>query len=112
MADSDNLPAYDDIKEVKESVPHQTSASGQYAVPLIAVSSTSDKQQQHIPSVEYDEVSNGQNKSPQQDNQISGYDEINKNNIKVDGEVSAYMHMYSYLTYISRLESIYPYTIN
>ena len=98
MADSDNLHVhhvYDDIKEAKESVPHQTSASGQYAVPLIAVSSTSDKQQQHIPSVEYyDEVSNSQNKSPQQHNQTSGYDEINENNIKVKPKVHTYTYMH------------------
>ena len=94
MADSDNLHVHHDIKEAKESVPHQASASGQYAVPLIAVSSTSDKQQQYIPSVEYDEVSNSQNKSPQQHNQTSGYDEINENNSKVKPKVHTYTYIH------------------
>ena len=102
LADSDNLHVhhvYDDIKEAKESIPHQTSASGQeYAVSLIAVNNISEKQQQQIPSVEYAKVGNSQNKNPQQYNQTSGYEEINKNNIKVNGEVSVYMHMYSWLT--------------
>ena len=99
MADSDNLHVhhvYDDIKEAKESGPHQASASGQYAVPLIAATSTYDKQQQHIPSVEYDEVSNSQNKSPQQHNQTSGYDEINENSIKVKPKVHTYIHIRMY----------------
>ena len=100
MADSDNLHVhhvYDDIKEAKESVPHQASASGkEYAVPLIAASSTSDKQQQHKPSVEYDEVSNS-NKSPQQHNQTSGYDEINESNIKVKPKVHTYMYIHIHM---------------
>ena len=79
MANSDNLHVhhvYDDIKKPKESVPHQTSASGQeYAIPLKAINNTSEKQQQQVPSVEYAKVGNNQNKSPQQHNQTSGYEE-------------------------------------
>ena len=89
---------YDDIKETKQSVPYQNSTSGQeYAVSLIAVNNMSEQKQQHIPSVEYAEVSNGQNKSPQQHNQTSGYDEINESNSKVKPKVHIhiYTHMYS-----------------
>ena len=113
LADSDNLPVYDDIKKPKEPVPYQTSASGQeYAVPLIAVNNTSEKQQQQIPSVQYAKVGNSQNKSPQQHNQTNGYEEVNKNNIKVNEEVSVYMYTYVQLTYISRFELRYPYIVN
>ena len=105
MVDSDNLHVhhvYDVIKEAKESGPHQTSASGQeYAVPLIAVNNTSEKQQQQVPSVEYAKVDNVQNKSPQQHNQTSGYDEINENKIQVNEKVSV-LYAYVQLTYIHK----------
>ena len=87
-------PVNDDIKKPKESVPHQTSASGQeYAVPLKAISNKSEKQQQQIPLVEYAEADNNQNKSTQQHNLTSAYDEVNDKN-KVSAEVhdkSAYI---------------------
>ena len=46
---------------------------------LKAVSNKTEKQQQQIPLVEYAEVDNSVNKSPQHHNLTSGYDEINEN---------------------------------
>ena len=81
-------PVNDDIKKPKESVPHQTSASGQeYAVPLKTISNKSEKQQQQIPLVEYAEADNSWNKSLQQHNLTSTYDEVN-DKTKVSTEVS------------------------
>ena len=81
-------PVNNDIKKPKESVPYQTLASWQkYAVSLKAISNTSEKQQQQIPLVEYAEADNSWNKSPQQHNLTSTYDEVN-DKTKVSTEVS------------------------
>ena len=72
---------YDQTKEPKQSVPHHTSASGeQYAVSFNAVNSAAEKQQQQqVPLLEYAEIDNNKNKSPQQYNVTSGYDVIKDN---------------------------------
>ena len=82
---------YDQIKEPKQSIPHQCSASGeQYAVSLNAVNSAAEKQQQQqVPLVEYAEIDNNKNKSPQKYNLTSGYDEINDNRNTDSKEVSS-----------------------
>ena len=88
---------YDQIKESsKQSIPHQSSDSGeQYAVSLKAVSNKTEKQQQQqIPLVEYAEVDNSVNKSPQHQNLPSGYDEINESNVTANKEVSGHITMY------------------
>ena len=85
---------YDQIKEPKQSIPHQSSASGeQYAVSLNAVNSAAEKQQQQqqqVPLVEYAEIDNTKSSSPQQYNMTSGYDEINDNKTTDRKEVSLY----------------------
>ena len=93
MAESDQsclFHEYDQIKEAKQSVPCQSSASGeQYAVSLNAVNSAVEKQQQHqVPLVEYAEINNTKNKTPQQYNLSGGYDEINNNKTTDRKEVS------------------------
>ena len=91
---------YDQIKESsKQSIPHQSSDSGeQYAVSLKAVSNKTEKQQQQIPLVEYAELDNSVNKSPQHQNLPSGYDEINESNITANKEVSGQMCIRTYVT--------------
>ena len=81
---------YDQIKKPKQSIPHQTSASGeQYAVSLNAVNSAAEKQQQQqVPLLEYAEIDNKRSSSPQQYSLTSGYDEINDNNSTDRKEVS------------------------
>ena len=81
---------YDQIKEPKQSIPHQTSASGeQYAVSQNAVNSAAEKQrQQQVPLVEYAEIDNNKSSSPQQYNLTSRYDEINDNKTTDRKEVS------------------------
>ena len=81
---------YDQIKKPKQSIPHQTSVSGeQYAVSLKAVNSAAEKQQQQkVQLVEYAEIDNNKNKIPQQYNLTSRYDEINDNKTTDRKEVS------------------------
>ena len=80
MYDSQKNPVYDDVKEPKQSIPHQSSASGElYAVSLKAVSKTSE---QKVPLVEYAEV-DSTSKSPQ----LHYYDEIQENSNKANAEV-------------------------
>ena len=81
---------YDQIKKPKQSIPHQTSASGeQYDVSLNAVNSAAEKQQQQqVPLLEYAEIDNKRSSSPQQYSLTSGYDEINDNNSTDRKEVS------------------------
>ena len=108
MAESDQSclnHEYDQIKEPKQSVPHQTSASGeQYAVSLNAVNSAAEKQQQQqqqVPLVEYAEIDNNKNNSPQQYNLNSGYDEINDDKSTDRKEVSlrnCLFKLYNYVT--------------
>ena len=81
---------YDQIKEPKESIPHQSSDSGeQYAVSLKAVGNKSEKQQQQLPLVEYAEIDNSKNKSPQHQNLPSGY-EFSENITTANKEVSGH----------------------
>ena len=83
---------YDQIKEPKQFIPHQTSASGeQYAVSLNAVNNTAENQQKQAPLVEYAEIDNNKNKTPQQHNLTSGYDEINDNRNTDSKEVSLHV---------------------
>ena len=71
---------YDDVKEPEQSIPHQSSASGElYAVSLKAARETSE---QKVPLVEYAELDNT-NKNPQS----HYYSEINENSNKANVEV-------------------------
>ena len=83
---------YDQIKEPQQSIPHHTSASGeQHAVSFNAVNSAAEKQQQQqIPLVEYAEIDNNKNNSPQQYNVTDGYDEIKDNGNTDSKEVSVH----------------------
>ena len=106
MAESDQSclnHEYDQIKEPKQSVPHQTSASGeQYAVSLNAVNSAAEKQQQQqVPLVEYAEIDNNKNNSPQQYNLTSGYDEINDNKSTDRKEVSLCNYLFKLYNYVN-----------
>ena len=106
MAESDQSclnHEYDQIKEPKQSVPHQTSASGeQYAVSLNAINSAAEKQQQQqVPLVEYAEIDNNKNKSPQQYNLTSGYDEINDNKSTDRKEVSLRNYLFKLYNYVN-----------
>lgn len=74
---------YDHLSKPQESVPHYADA-----VSFKTFTNTSEKQQQHIPLVEYAEVDYSMNKSPQQVNLTNGYDEINESKIEVNTEVS------------------------
>ena len=86
---------YDDVKEAKESIPHQSSDNGElYAVSLNAVSNKSEKQQQQIPLMEYAEIDNSANQSPQHHNLPSGYDVINDSNINTGVSVQNCVHTY------------------
>ena len=92
MAESDQSclnHEYHQIKEPKQSIPHQTLASGeQYAVSLNTVNSAAEKQQQQeVPLVEYAEIDNNKNKSY---NLTSGYDVINDNRNTDSKEVSVH----------------------
>ena len=106
MAESDKSclnHEYDQIKEPKQSVPCQSSASEeQYAVSLNAVNSAAEKQQQQqVPLVEYAEIDNNKNNSPQQYNLTSGYDEINDDKSTDRKEVSlrnCLFKLYNYVT--------------
>ena len=106
MAESDQSclnHEYDQIKEPKLSVPHQASASEeQYAVSLNAVNSAAEKQQQQqVPLVEYAEIDNNKNNSPQQYNLTSGYDEINDDKSTDRKKVSlrnCLFKLYNYVT--------------
>ena len=96
LAQSHITHEYYQIKESKQSIPHQIAANGEeYAVSSKAVGNASEKQQQQQqqPLVEYAEVDNSKNKSPQQHNIPSGY-EINENIIIANKEVSVYVHTY------------------
>ena len=78
---------YYQIKESKQSIPHQLAANGeQYAVSTKVVCDGSDKQKQQQ-VVEYAEVDKSKNKHPQQCNLPSEY-EINENFIIANKEVS------------------------
>ena len=92
MAESDQScisHEYDQIKEPKQSIPHQTSASGeQYAVSFNAVNYAAESQQKQAPLVEYAEIDNNKNKTPQQYNLTSEYDELNGNRNTDSKEVS------------------------
>ena len=81
---------YDQIRKPQQSIPHHTSASEeQYAVSFNVVNSAAEKQrQQQVPLVEYAEIDNNKNKSPQQYNVTSGYDEIKENRNTDSEEVS------------------------
>ena len=94
---------YHQIKESsKQSIPHQSSDSGeQYAVSLKVVSNKTEKQQQQIPLVEYAEVDNSVNKSPQHQNLPSGYDEINESNVTANKEVSGHAYVLLYCSFVS-----------
>ena len=67
---------------------------------LKAVSNKSEKQQQQIPLMEYAEIDNSANQSPQHHNLPNGYDKINDDNINMNTGVSVqksltgYVHMY------------------
>ena len=90
LAQSHITHEYYQIKESKQSIPHQIAANGEeYAVSSKAVGDASEKQQQQ-PLVEYAEVDNSKNKSPQQHNVPSGY-EINENIIIANKEVSVHI---------------------
>ena len=92
---------YDQIKEPKESIPHQSSDSGeQYAVSLKAVGNKSEKQQQQLPLVEYAEIDNSKNKSPQHHNLPSGY-EFSENITTTNKEVSGLCSFVSYNNLLS-----------
>ena len=107
MAESDQsclFHEYDQIKEPKQSVPRQSSASEeQCAVSLNAVNSAAEKQQQQqqVPLVEYAEINNTKNRSPQQYNLSSGYDEINNNKNIDRKEVSLHFICDMYIIYAS-----------
>ena len=82
---------------------------------LKAVSNKSEKQQQQIPLMEYAEIDNSANQSPQHHNLPSGYDEINDDNINMNTGVSvqkifnkmrAYVH-----TYIHGIKSLIDYYV-
>ena len=80
MYDSQRTPVYDDVKEPEQSIPHQSSASGElYAVSLKAVGKTSE---QKVPLVEYAEVN-----STSKNQQLHYYDEIKENSNKANVEV-------------------------
>ena len=100
---------YGAIKEVKKSIPRQSSDNGElYAVSLNAVSNKSEKQQQQIPLIEYAEIDNSANQSPQHLNLPSGYNVINDNNINVNTELQVHkctkllMYLSKIRTYIHR----------
>ena len=106
MAESDQSCLFhecDQIKEPKQSVPHQSLASEeQYATSLNAVNSAAEKQQhQQVPLVEYAEINNTKNRSPQQYNLSSGYDEINNDKSTDRKEVSLHFIFDTYVIYAS-----------
>ena len=87
---------YNEYKEPKQSTPHQSSPSGeQYAVSLNAVNNTAENQQQQVPTVEYAEIDNNKNKTPQQYNLTNGYDELNGNRNTDSKEVSIIHYCYN-----------------
>ena len=93
-----------ETKEPKQSIPHQSSASGeQYAVSFNAVNYAAESQQKQAPLVEYAEIDNNNNKTPQQYNLISGYDELNVNRNTDSKEVSLHV------TYIKVMLCIHSY---
>ena len=84
---------YDQIKEPKGSIPHQSSDSGeQYVVSLKAISNKTEKQQQPIPLVEYAEIDSSKNESPQHHNLPSGY-EFSENITTANKEVSGHTYV-------------------
>ena len=103
LAESDQshvIHEYHQIKEPKQSIPHQSSANEeQYAVSLKAVNNTSEKQQQQqVPLVEYAEIDHTtQNKNQQLHSSPRRYDEISENKIATDEEVSIHNYTCAYV---------------
>ena len=93
MAESDNAhanPTYDCIIKPQLSFTHQTSANREQhyhnAIVINGVNGTHGGQQQQVPLVEYDDIDNIQNESPQQEH--NQYEEINDNKVTDNKEVS------------------------